>query len=109
MKNHGNIMEFCQSEKVGTLTIECKHLHFKRIFGHMGSTFHKCLGTLLIGISKRWRSGMGGVAQEEAYAPKYIDHFLTVLLETFTTGFVFVTQSKQGVLTLCFDQNYALP
>ena len=28
------------------------------------------------------------------------------LLTTFTTGIVFVRQSKQGVASLCFDQNY---
>ena len=38
--------------------------------------------------------------------PKYLDQFLIVLLETFTTGLVFVRQSKQGVTTLCFDHNY---
>ena len=37
--------------------------------------------------------------------PKYLDQFLTVLLENFTTE----RQSKQGVTTLCFDQNYTLP
>ena len=31
--------------------------------------------------------------------PEYLDQFLTVLLETFTT----VRQSKQGAVTLCFD------
>ena len=36
--------------------------------------------------------------------PKYHDLFLMVLLETFTTGFIFVRQSKQGATTLCFDQ-----
>ena len=35
--------------------------------------------------------------------PKYLDQFLMVLLETFTTGLIFVTQLKQGVTTLCFD------
>ena len=32
--------------------------------------------------------------------PKYLDQFLIVLLETFTTGLVFARQSKQRVLTL---------
>ena len=38
--------------------------------------------------------------------PKYLDQFLIVLLETFTTGLVFVRQLKQGITTLCFDHNY---
>ena len=41
--------------------------------------------------------------------PKYLDQFLTVLLETFTTGLVFVRQLKQGVTTLCSNHNYTLP
>ena len=40
---------------------------------------------------------------------KYHDQFLMVLLETFTMGLVFATQSKQRVATLYFDQNYTLP
>ena len=40
------------------------------------------------------------------HTSKYLDKFLTVCLETFTTGFVFAKQSKQGVATLCLDQNY---
>ena len=40
---------------------------------------------------------------------KYLDQFLLVLLETFTMGLIFATQSKQGVATLYFDQNYTLP
>ena len=38
--------------------------------------------------------------------PKYLDQFLIVLLETFTTGLIFARQSKQGVTTLCFNHNY---
>ena len=38
--------------------------------------------------------------------PKYLDQFLIVLHETFTTGLVFARQLKQGVTTLCFDHNY---
>ena len=38
--------------------------------------------------------------------PKYLDQFLIVLLETFTTGLVVARQSKQGVTTLCFKHNY---
>ena len=41
--------------------------------------------------------------------PKYLDQFLIVLLETFTTWLVFARQLKQGVTTLCSDQNYTLP
>ena len=37
--------------------------------------------------------------------PKYLDTFLMVLLETFTTGLIFVRQSKQGATTVCFNQN----
>ena len=32
--------------------------------------------------------------------PKYLDQFLMVLLETFTTGLIFVRQSKQGATTI---------
>ena len=39
--------------------------------------------------------------------PKYLDQFLTVLLETFT-GLVFARQSKQGVTTLCSNRNYSV-
>ena len=35
--------------------------------------------------------------------PKYLEQFLMVLLETFTTGLIFARQSKQGVTTLCSD------
>ena len=35
--------------------------------------------------------------------PKYLDKFLVVLLETFTTELVFARQLKQGVTTLCSD------
>ena len=38
--------------------------------------------------------------------PKYLDQFWMVLHETFTTGLVFVRQSKQRVTTLCFEHNY---
>ena len=38
--------------------------------------------------------------------PKYLDQFLTVLLKTFTTGLVFVRQSKQGATTLCFEPTH---
>ena len=38
--------------------------------------------------------------------PKYLDQFVMVLNATFTTGLIFVRQSKQGAATLCFDQNY---
>ena len=41
--------------------------------------------------------------------PKYLNQFLTVLLETFTTRLVFVRRSKQGAATLCSNQNYTLP
>ena len=37
---------------------------------------------------------------------KYLDQFWMVLHETFTTGLIFVRQSKQGVTTLCFEHNY---
>ena len=39
--------------------------------------------------------------------PKYLDQFLTVLLETFTTGLA--RQLKQGVTTLGSNRNYILP
>ena len=31
------------------------------------------------------------------HTPKYLDHFLTILLETFTTRHVFARQLKQGL------------
>ena len=34
---------------------------------------------------------------ETTHYPKYLDQFLTILLETFTTGLIFVRQLKQGV------------
>ena len=37
--------------------------------------------------------------------PKYLNQFWMVLHETFTTGFIFARQLKQGVTTLCFDHN----
>ena len=38
-----------------------------------------------------WGMGGGEVGVERApYTPKYLDQFLTVLLETFTTGIIFV-------------------
>ena len=39
LKNHGNIMEFCQSEKVGTLTIILVHKlqHCRRDDGTAGT------------------------------------------------------------------------
>ena len=43
------------------------------------------------------------------YHPKYLDEFLTVLLETFTTGLVFARQLKQGVTTLCFNKCHPVP
>ena len=45
---------------------------------------------------------MGNLGSAPDY-PKYCDQFLMVLLATFTTGLVFVRQSKQGIATLCFD------
>ena len=39
-----------------------------------------------------------------SHIPKYICHFLTILLATFTTGLVFVEQSKQGIATLYFPK-----
>ena len=58
--------------------------------------------------------GVGSMADEggrwegerPSHTPKYLDQFLTVLLETFTTGIIFVRQLTQGPTTLCFDCNY---
>ena len=36
-------------------------------------------------------------------ALKYLDQFLMVLLAIFTTGLIFVRQSKQGVATIYID------
>ena len=33
---------------------------------------------------------------ETIHYPKYLDQFLMILLETFTTGLIFARQSKQG-------------
>ena len=44
------------------------------------------------------------VSTRTTHTPKYLDQFLMVLFETFTTGLGFARQSKQGAATLCFDQ-----
>ena len=48
---------------------------------------------------------MGNPGSTPDYA-KYLDQFLIVLLETYTTGLIFARQLKQGDATLCFNQNY---
>ena len=50
--------------------------------------------------------GLGPLSATGTHNPKYLNQFWMVLHETFTTGLVFVRQSKQGVTTLCFNHNY---
>ena len=45
---------------------------------------------------------MGNPGSASDY-PKYLDQFLMVLFETFTTGLVFARQFKQGAATLYVD------
>ena len=43
-----------------------------------------------------WNVRGGGMAQGETHTPKYLDQFLMVLLETFTTELVFLDNQKKG-------------
>ena len=51
-----------------------------------------------------WEGGWVSSGEHILLTPKYLDQM--VLHAIFTTGLVFVRQSKQGAATLCFDPNY---
>ena len=54
---------------------------------------------------RKMGAGGGGLEGERAiHITKYLDQFLMGLPETFTIGLIFVRESKQGVATLCFNQ-----